>query len=89
MHKRYLSWTILVGLLAILASQFFARPEWRALLTGSYWANLARYGQVMRYVESEYVDGDQVDFKEFTDVALRRAVQSLDEYSDYMPPLDY
>ncbi|MEM7792813.1 MAG: S41 family peptidase, partial [Verrucomicrobiota bacterium] len=33
--------------------------------------------------------GDQVDFKEFTDVALRRAVQSLDEYSDYMPPLDY
>ncbi|MEM1222126.1 MAG: S41 family peptidase [Verrucomicrobiota bacterium] len=89
MHKRYLSWTILVGLLAILASQFFARPEWRALLSTSYWSNLGRYGQVMRYVESEYVDGDEVDFKDFTDVALRQAVQSLDKYSDYMPPRDY
>ncbi|MEM8868271.1 MAG: S41 family peptidase, partial [Verrucomicrobiota bacterium] len=89
MHKRYLYWTLAVGLISILASQFYARPEWRPLLSPNYWSQLGRFGQVLRIVDAEYVHADEVNFEELTDVALQQAVRSLDAYSDYMPPQDY
>ena len=89
MDKRYVKWLIPVALLSILAAQFWARPELRALLSADYWQSLFRYGKVMRLVESEYVHADQVEFEHLTDIALREAVRSLDDYSDYMIAEDY
>jgi len=89
MDKHTLRWVIPVALLAVLASQFAARADWRAMLSLDYWQSLARYGLVLRIVESEFVHADEVDFNELTDVALRSAVSSLDSYSRYMTPDDY
>ncbi|MDP4879337.1 MAG: hypothetical protein NWR36_05595, partial [Opitutales bacterium] len=89
MDKRYVKWLIPVALLSILAAQFWARPELRALLSADYWQSLFRYGKVMRLVESEYVHADEVEFEHLTDIALREAVRSLDDYSDYMIAEDY
>lgn len=84
MDKHTLRWMIPVALLAVLASQFAARADWRAMFSMDYWQSLSRYGMVMRIVESEFVHADEVDFQDLTDVALRAAVSSLDSYSDYM-----
>ncbi|CAA6691397.1 MULTISPECIES: S41 family peptidase [unclassified Lentimonas] len=89
MDKYTLRWVIPVALLAVLASQFAARADWRAMLSLDYWQSLARYGLVLRIVESEFVHADEVDFPELTDIALRSAVSSLDSYSRYMTPDDY
>ena len=89
MNKHTLRWMIPVALLAVLASQFVARADWRAMLSKDYWQSLSRYGMVMRIVESEFVHADEVDFQDLTDVALRAAVRSLDPYSEYMTPDDY
>ena len=89
MEKHTLRWVIPVALLAVLASQFATRADWRAMFSLGYWQNLARYGMVMRIVESDFVHADEVDFQELTDVALRAAVRSLDPYSEYMTPDDY
>lgn len=89
MDKNTLRWMIPVALLAVLASQFAARADWRAMFSKDYWQSLSRYGMVMRIVESEFVHADEVDFQDLTDVALRAAVRSLDPYSDYMTPDDY
>ena len=89
MDKHTLRWVIPVALLAVLASQFATRADWRAMFSMDYWQSLARYGMVMRIVESDFVHADEVDFQELTDVALRAAVRSLDPYSEYMTPDDY
>ena len=89
MEKHTLRWVIPVALLAVLASQFATRADWRAMFSLGYWQSLARYGMVMRIVESDFVHADEVDFQELTDVALRAAVRSLDPYSEYMTPDDY
>ena len=89
MEKNTLRWVIPVALLAVLASQFATRADWRAMFSLDYWQSLARYGMVMRIVESDFVHADEVDFQELTDVALRAAVRSLDSYSEYMTPDDY
>jgi len=89
MDKRYLRWLLPVALFSLLAAQFYARPEWRAFVSIDYWQSLLRYGRVLRLVESEYVYADQVKFHNLTDIALRQAVRSLDEYSDYMVAEDY
>ena len=89
MDKRTFRWVIPIALFAVLASQFAARSDWRALLSFDYWKSLSRYGMVMRIVESEFVHADEVNFQDLTDVALREAVRSLDPYSDYMTPDDY
>ena len=89
MDKHTLRWVIPVAILAVLASQFAARADWRAMFSMDYWQSLSRYGMVMRIVESEFVHADEVDFQELTDVALRAAVRSLDPYSEYMTPDDY
>jgi carboxyl-terminal processing protease len=89
MDKHTLRWVIPVALLAVLASQFAARADWRAMLSRDYWQSLSRYGMVLRIVESEFVHADEVDFRELTDVALRSAVSSLDPYSNYMTADDY
>ncbi len=89
MDKHTLRWVIPVALLALLASQFAARADWRAMLSKDYWQSLSRYGMVLRIVESEFVHADEVDFRELTDVALRSAVSSLGPYSSYMTADDY
>jgi carboxyl-terminal processing protease len=89
MDKHTLRWMIPVALLAVLASQFAARADWRAMFSMDYWQSLSRYGMVLRIVESEFVHADEVDFQDLTDVALRAAVSSLDSYSDYMTADDY
>lgn len=89
MHKRHLVWAILAALVAVLASQFFARPELRAFVSPDYWKSLFRYGQVMRLVESRFVDAEEVGFGELTDAALTEAVRSLDAHSEYMLPEEY
>ena len=89
MEKHTLRWVIPVALLAVLASQFATRADWRAMFSLDYWQSLARYGMVMRIVEADFVHADEVDFQELTDVALRAAVHSLDPYSEYMTPDDY
>jgi len=89
MDKHTLRWVIPAALLAVLASQFAMRADWRAVLSMDYWQSLSRYGMVLRIVESEFVHADEVDFSELTDVALRSAVSSLDAYSSYMTPDDY
>lgn len=80
MDKRYLKWFLAVFVVSLLAAQFYVRPELRSLLSMDYWSQLFRYGRVMRLVEAEYVDPAAVDFKQFTDKALREAVGSLDHY---------
>ena len=89
MVKRYLPVAILLGVLALLASQFFARPELRAFFSVDYWQSLLRFERVLRLVESEYVDGESVDFERLTDRALKEAVGGLDAYSAYMTREDY
>lgn len=89
MNKYTLRWVISVAILTVLASQFATRADWRAMFSMDYWQSLSRYGMVMRIVESEFVDADEVDFQGLTDVALRAAVRSLDPYSAYMSPDDY
>lgn len=89
MKKGTVKWLIPIALFSILAAQFWARPELRALFSPDYWQNLLRYGKVLRIVETQYVHADEVDFEEFTDLALREAVRSLDDYSDYMIAEDY
>ena len=89
MDKHRLRWMIPVALLAVLASQFATRADWRAMFSMDYWQSLSRYGMVMRIVESEFVHADEVDFQDLTDVALRAALRSLDPYSEYMTPDDY
>ena len=86
MNKRFLGWLLVAGAAAFVASQFVARPHWRAFLSSDYWSSLIRYGQVMRIVESTFVHAGEVDFRGLTDTALREAVGSLDEYSAYMTP---
>jgi carboxyl-terminal processing protease len=89
MDKYKLRWVIPIACLAVIAAQFAARPDWRAMLSLDYWKSLSRYGLVMRIVESEFVHADEVQFQGLTDVALRAAVSSLDPYSAYMTPDDY
>ncbi len=89
MNRRYVRWLLPVALFSLLAANFWARPEWRALCSFDYWQNLLRYGKVLRIVESRYVHADDVKFEEFTDIALREAVRSLDKYSDYMVAEEY
>ena len=89
MDTRRFRWLIPIALLTVFAAQCVTQPSWRALLSLDYWSNVARYGQVLRMVESEFVDAEQVDFRELTDVALRGALRSLDLYSDYMNAADY
>jgi carboxyl-terminal processing protease len=89
MDKHTLRWVIPAVLLAVLASQFALRADWRAVLSMDYWQSLSRYGMVLRIVDSEFVDADEVDFSELTDIALRAAVNSLDAYSSYMTADDY
>jgi len=89
MDKHTLRWVIPIALLALLASQFATRADWRAMFSLDYWQSLARYGMVLRIVEADFVHADEVDFQELTDVALRAAVRSLDPYSEYMTPDDY
>ena len=89
MDKHTLRWVIPVAILAVLASQFAVRADWRAMFSMDYWQSLSRYGMVMRLVESEFVHADEVDFQDLTDVALRAAVGSLDPYSAYMTSDDY
>ncbi|MGJ8651802.1 MAG: S41 family peptidase [Opitutaceae bacterium] len=89
MKKSTAKWLLPVALFSIIAAQFWARPELRALLSPDYWQNLLRYGKVLRIVETQYVHADEVDFEAFTDLALRQAVRSLDDYSDYMIAEDY
>lgn len=89
MDKRYLKWILLSGVVAIIAAQFYVRPELRSLFSYHYWDNLLRYGRVMRLVEAEYVDGKAVDFKAFTDHALREAVAELDDYTSYFTADEY
>jgi carboxyl-terminal processing protease len=89
MDKRTLRWIIPVAVLALLASQFAMRTDWRAFASLDYWKSLSRYGKVLRIVESEFVHADEVSFHDLTDVALRGAVRSLDAYSEYMTPDDY
>lgn len=89
MYKRYYRWLLPIALFSLLASQFWARPELRALLSVDYWQSVFRYGKVLRIVESRYVHADEVDFEALTDTALRGAVRSLDDYSDYMVAEDY
>ncbi len=89
MDKRYLRWLLPVALISIFAAQFAARPELRTLFSLDYWQSLLRYGKVLRIVEAEYVHADEVNFHDLTDIALRGAVRSLDNYSDYMIAEDY
>ena len=89
MNKRMFKWLLPIALVSLLASQFWARTELRGLVSLDYWQNVLRYGKVLRLVESRYVHADEVDFEQFTDIALRNAVRSLDDYSDYMVAEDY
>ena len=89
MNRRFVKWLLPIALVSFLASQFWARPELRGLVSLDYWQNVLRYGKVLRLVESKYVHAAEVDFEQFTDIALRNAVRSLDDYSDYMIVEDY
>lgn len=89
MLKRYLIWGFLIGSLSFLLSQFLLRPDLRSYFSPQYWQSMHRYGKVLRIVQAEFVDADEVSFKTLTDAALRGAVRSLDRYSDYMKAEDY
>lgn len=83
MDKRYLKWYLLVGVLALIGSQLYMRPETRGLLSFSYWQSLFRYGAVLRLIESEYVDPDAMDYHSFTDAALNGGLMQFDPYASY------
>ncbi len=89
MDKRYLRWILPVALISLLVAQFVARPDWRAFASIEFWESILRYSRVLRLVESEYVHGDDVNFHDLTDRALRSVAGSLDRYSGYLTPDDY
>jgi len=89
MHKRHLRWAIVGFALALLASQFVARPGLRVFGSLDYWQNWLRYGKILRLVKAHHVDAGRLDMAEITDRSLREAVGGLDAHSEYLPPEDY
>lgn len=89
MHKRYLKWVLPVFLVSLMLASVVVRPDVRALFSLEFWESLQRYSRVMRLVEAEYVDAENVNFTGLTDSALQQAVGSLDRYSSYMTSDDY
>ncbi len=89
MNKCYLKRLILIGSFAFLLGQIMGRAEMRVLFSPDYWANWWHYGKVIRLVKVEYVQSDDLNFRELTDIALQGSVRVLDPHSDYMTPDEY
>ena len=54
-----------------------------------YWRTIGRIGEVLRIVHVSYVEEEKADLEGLSDGALSGMLQSLDRYSNYLPPGQY
>jgi carboxyl-terminal processing protease len=73
------------GMLFQLSFNRYFQPFFQA----DYWRTIGRIGEVLRIVHVSYVEEEKADLEELSDGALSGMLQSLDRYSNYLPPGQY
>lgn len=74
----------LVAVASGLLFQVVQQPHLRALVDWEYWSNLHRVGQVMRLVNTHYVEGEEASYESLADSALDGMLSGLDRHSNYL-----
>ena len=89
MLKRVVFPLVLVAVLGSLTYHFSRRPHLWGFFSPDYWEHMSYLSTAIRLVHTHYVGDEDISYERLSQAALSGMMNSLDNYSSYLPKKQY